>query len=247
MSKFNWSSPEHDVSLSPSELHVWRAWLDQDDHHQSDHQSLLSHAEIDVANKFFFARDRNRYINSRGILRCILGRYLSTEPHEITIDRGEHGKPLLEKSPYQMEFNLSHSRGLGIFVFAIGKRIGIDVEYIRPLSDYEQIAKFFLTSNEMEALCQLPEEIRLQGFYKAWTRKEAFVKALGVGIGNALHKFEVSVSPFEEPTINEIHQGIKDVSHWKLLDLEPAPSYVAALAVEASEFSLRLFDYPTGK
>jgi 4'-phosphopantetheinyl transferase len=244
MSKFDWSFPEHDLTIAPSEAHVWRAWLDQDDFKQSNHETLLSPAEKVVANKFFFERDRNHYITSRVILRSLLGRYLSIDPGKIAIVRGQHGKPLLDNNPLQIEFNLSHSQGLGLFVFTTGNRIGIDIECVLPLSDFNQLAKSFLTPNEMEALSRLPEEIQLQGFYTAWTRKEALAKALGVGIGNILHKFEVTISPIEEPAINEIDQEITDGSHWKLLDLEPNPSYVAALAVETSEIFLRLYDFP---
>jgi len=242
----NWSLPEHDLTLSPSEVHVWRAKLDEEGRSQTIYKPLLSPDELIVANRFFFEHDRIRYITSRGTLRFILANYLSMDPQMISIVQGQFGKPLLENDPHHIQFNLSHSNGLGLFAFTIGHRIGIDVERILPLRDFEQIADFFLSPNEMEALDRLPGESRLDGFYAAWTRKEAFVKALGVGIGNSLDKFEVNVSPDEEPVITALHQEIANGSVWRLLDLKPDPNYAAALAVDSDEISLRLFDFRTG-
>jgi 4'-phosphopantetheinyl transferase len=246
MSKVRWSFPEHDLSLSPSEVHIWRAWLDEEGTSHANIKEILSSDEIKVANNFFFERDRRRYITSRGALRSALSRYLKTTPQEISLVRGQYGKPLLEHHPQQIEFNLSHSQELVLFAFTVGHRIGIDVERILPLNDFEQIAEFFLSPTERYALAQLPEEIRLKGFYAAWTRKEAFTKALGVGIGNIWDKFEVNVSPIEGPAIKKISKEITDGSNWRLLEVEPATGYVATLAVEANEFSLRHFDHPAG-
>ena len=246
MSKVRWSVPEHDMSLSPPEVHIWRAWLDEERTPQANFKEILSPDEIKVANNFFFERDRKRYITSRGTLRHVLSRYLSTDPQAISFVRGPYGKPSLEHHPQHIEFNLSHSQEIALFAFTVRNRIGIDVECILPLDDFEQIAEFFLSPTEREALGQLPEEIRLKGFYAAWTRKEAFTKALGVGLGNAWDKFEVSVSPTEGPVIKKISKSITDSTSWQLLQVEPAPGYLATLAVENGEVSLRLFDYPAG-
>jgi 4'-phosphopantetheinyl transferase len=246
MSKARWSFPKHDLSLSPSEVHIWRAWLDEKGPSHADFIEILSSDEIKVASKFFFERDRKRYITSRGTLRCVLGRYLTIDPHEISFVRGQYGKPSLEDHPQLIEFNLSHSKELALFAFTIGHRIGIDVECILPIDDFEQVANFFLSPTEREALAQLPEEIRLKGFYAAWTRKEALTKALGVGIGDAWDKFEVNVSPVEGPAIKKISKDIAGGSNWQLLKVEPDPGYVATLAVETSEISLHFFDYPAG-
>jgi 4'-phosphopantetheinyl transferase len=246
MSIVNWSFPGHDPSLSPPEVHIWKAWLDEERTSQADFKEILSPDEIKVATNFFFERDRRRYINSRGTLRSILSRYLSSDPQEISFVRGPYGKPSLEPHPQHIAFNLSHSQELALFAFTVSHRIGIDVECILPLDDIEQIAEFFLSPTEREALAQLPEEIRLKGFYAAWTRKEAFTKALGAGIGNAWDKFEVNVSPNEEPAIIKISGDIDEGSNWQLVELEPAPGFVANLAVETSEISLRLFDCPAG-
>jgi 4'-phosphopantetheinyl transferase len=243
MLELNWSRPENDISLSKIEVHVWRMWLEEKSSLFTNHKDMLSPDELKVANKFFFDRDRNRYIIGRGTLRSILARYLSKHPQDISIVQGQHGKPALEDNLQQIEFNLSHSHDLALYAFTIGHRIGIDVEHILPINDFENTARSFLSSNELEALYQLPSELRLQAFYSAWTCKEAFSKALGVGIGFDLGKFEIKVSPDEEPTIMEIPDTIANGSDWHLLKLQPAPNYAAALAIDYGEIALRLFDF----
>jgi 4'-phosphopantetheinyl transferase len=244
MSEFNWSFPEDGTSLSQSEVHIWRVWLNQELRSLPNHEVMLSPDELKVASKFFFDRDRNRYIVGRGTLRSILARYLDIHPQKILIVQGQYGKPLLDNNPQQIEFNLSHSQNLALFAFTIGHQIGIDVESILPIPDFENTARTFLSSNEMKAFLQLPDEIRLHGFYSVWTRKEALSKALGVGIGNALEKLEISIAPNEKPTLKETHRVIVNGSDWHLLDLRPAPDFIATLAIDCSEFTLRLLDFP---
>ena len=142
----------------------------------------LSDIELDKASKFRFIEDQQRYIVTHATLRTILGRYLKTEPAEIEFVSNDFGKPSLSEKYEKIHFNLSHSKGLSALAFSSKSEIGIDIERINPKFDFEMIANSNFSKAENHFLHAKKMESRNR-FYTLWTRKEAFLKAVGIGIG----------------------------------------------------------------
>jgi 4'-phosphopantetheinyl transferase len=134
-----------------------------------------------------FVRDRDRFVAARAFLRLVLGRCLDEEPGGLVFRYGPNGKPELEGPPRGLAFNLAHSEALAVCAVARGcDALGVDVERVRPIEDAEGVARLALPRGEAARLASLPEPQRLRGFYEAWTRNEALLKALGLGLGQPL-------------------------------------------------------------
>ena len=194
------------------------------------------HDEKSRAARFRFARDRNHFIAARGILRELLGGYLHRSPAELEFDYGPSGKPALrtEGPSSPVRFNLSHSHGLAVYAFALGREVGIDLEPIRPDFAADDIAGRYFSTRELNELRALPPELRPEGFFLCWTRKEAYVKARGEGLQIPLDSFSVSLTPGEPEVLESA-----DSSRWSLRSFEPAPRYVAAVVGEGQGWRLR--------
>ncbi|MCX6239383.1 MAG: 4'-phosphopantetheinyl transferase superfamily protein [Bacteroidia bacterium] len=148
-------------------------------------QKLLSAPEYEKALKFRFLQDQHSYIITHAMLRSILGYYMVSEPAEIEFVSNDYGKPSLSEKYKKIHFNLSHSSGLSVLAISGKSEIGVDIEKIDPEFDFDQIAKVHFSNAENSFLHILKEESR-EKFYTLWTRKEAFLKAVGTGIGKNL-------------------------------------------------------------
>lgn len=171
------------LPLRADDVDIWRAALDEqpaDVVHAM--QALLSSDERERAGGFFFERDRQRFIVARGILRMLLGRYLNCRPDEVVFSYGPNGKPALSPET-GLYFNVAHSEGLALYAFTRVGEVGIDVECMRDLPEWEQIAESAFSSHELAQLRACPPDRRRDEFFRAWTRQEAVLKALGTGLG----------------------------------------------------------------
>ena len=148
--------------------------------------SFLSEKEIAESRRFQFLHNKISYIVVHGLLRWMLGRYLGIPPKAIEFTYGLSGKPYLYGYSRRMFFNLSHSSGLSVLAFDPEYEIGVDVEKIDEEFDYEPIVKLFFTKKEGRYIRKTKEEWR-ERFYEIWTRKEAYLKAIGVGITENLN------------------------------------------------------------
>lgn len=200
--------------------------LDVDAEALKRYASWLDIAERERAARFRYDRDRNRFIARRGQLRELLGRDLGLAPEMLWLAEDGHGKPVLLDDP-ELGFNLSHSNGRALIATARGKAIGCDIEWRNPDLACRKVAKRLFAPAEYEALTALPPEQWVAGFYNCWTRKEAYVKALGLGLSYPLDAFTVSVAPGEPARF------ISDEKGWTMTSFEPAPGYQAALATWA--------------
>jgi 4'-phosphopantetheinyl transferase len=220
---------------------VWRASLDLPAPRIQALQHDLSEEELQRAERFHFQRHRGRFIAARGLLRTILGRYLKTDPGLLRFRYGPRGKPELggEAGRSGLCFNISHSHGLALFAVTYGREVGVDVERIRSDLDGEKIAERFFSPREAAALRRLPAEVRQEAFFACWTRKEAYLKAIGEGIALRLDQFDVSVSPGDPATLLSIHGDRAEASHWSLKALDPGPGYMGALAVKGDGWEPR--------
>lgn len=156
------------------EIYLWRTALAA----VPDRPETLSSDERERADRFHFERDRIAFRAGRAWLRAVLAGYLGVPPAAIRFGYGPHGKPHLADRP-DLRFNLAHSGGWAALAVATGREVGIDVEAIRPIA--ERVERVVFTPAEIAALNRLPAEERRLGFYNAWTRKEAYLKALGSG------------------------------------------------------------------
>jgi len=209
---------------------------------------LLSGDERERARRFMREEDRERFVVSHGALREILGRYLSTDPGNLLFSAGEHGKPVLaeDHGARGMEFNLSHARDLAVIAVTRGRRIGVDVEYVRELKDLERLAERFFAAEERKYLESRPPGEMLDAFFSCWTRKEAYVKGLGRGISYPLSSFSTMEAD------GGIAGAVRDTNAreaapaWRLFSLPAGPRYVGAVAVEGFGGEPALFEYVPG-
>jgi len=233
--------PRGELSLSSDEVHVWRAFFDQETSHINELVRTLSKNERLKAKRFYFQKDQRRFVITHGILRKMLGQYLNIEPNRLKFSYGSHGKPTLNRIPdgHSLCFNMSHSNGLALFAFTWGRRIGVDVEYVRSMPDIEEIAERFFSPRENAVFRTVPAGKKLEAFFNCWTRKEAFLKANGDGLSRSLDSFEVSLALGEPARLLSVEGDLHEASRWSLWALVPASRYIGALAVEGSFIHLR--------
>jgi 4'-phosphopantetheinyl transferase len=202
--------------------------------------SVLSADEHERAERFRFRKDREHFIAARGLLRILLGRYLDLPPRQLSFSYSPYGKPQLAgvSGGAALRFNVSHSHGIALYAVALGREIGVDVEYIRREVVGESIAEHFFSAREVASLRALPAEMQPQAFFNCWTRKEAFIKAIGEGLSFPLDEFDVSLVPDEPAALLNTRNGPLEAARWSLQALPVDEGYVAALAVEGHEWRL---------
>jgi 4'-phosphopantetheinyl transferase len=231
-----WVPNSGQLELEDREIHVWRADLDYEKMELYQFEETLAPAEKARANRFVFQQDRNRYVVARGALRELLGRYLRCSPADVQFDYNSKGKPSLraESNKPSVQFNISHSHGLALLAFALGRNLGIDVEFVRPEFPADEIAELYFSEQEVTELRALPPGMRAEGFYLCWTRKEAYIKARGEGLHIPLQSFNVSLTPGQPERLESA-----DSCRWSIRSLYPDPLYAGALVAEGQDLCLR--------
>ncbi len=238
-----WNSPPKQLTLSDRDIHVWRADLNLPPEEIETLATTLSADESDRANRFHFEKDRKHFIAARGILRSLLGTYLNLPPSQLEFAYSDRGKPSLSVTlPASLSFNLSHSNALALYAVTKTYSIGIDIEYLRPMSDVVQLAKRFFSPREYEAIAQLSPPEQQRAFFQAWTAKEAYLKATGVGLSGGLEKVEVSLGSREALKLLSIDGDCRRAGSWSLYSVRSRPDYLAALAVENNSWNLSYWD-----
>jgi 4'-phosphopantetheinyl transferase len=236
MEVVSWSRPVRDLALQKDEVHIWLAWLDVERQERTRLSSYLSKDEVSRVERFVFPRDRDHFIVARGRLRELLGKYLHCPPNAVQFKTGRYGKLSLLDDRDPLRFNLSHSHGLALYGFCMGRELGIDTEKIRPGFVGEGIAERYFSARERRELSELSKELRDTAFFLCWTRKEAYIKAHGDGLQIALDSFDVSLKPGEPETLRSADSG-----RWSLRSFAPAPEFVAAIIVEGEIGSTRFW------
>lgn len=234
-----WSQGPASVSPQIGEVHVWRVDLEQPEAVVQRFRSTLEEDELSRADRFHFEKDRRAFVVSRGFLRRVIGRYLETKPELVRFAYGPYGKPALdgEYKNSSLRFNMSHSRGVGLVAVTENKELGVDVEYMRADFASEDIARRFFSPCEVEAFNALPNELRVAAFFRCWTRKEAYIKAIGRGLSQPLDGFDVTLAPEEPPALLRVNED--DASRWSLSDVDVGNDYAAALVVEGQISNIR--------
>lgn len=226
------------------QVHVWHASLDLEPAVFRHLENTLSVDERQRASRFYFPRDRRRFVAGRGLLRDVLARYTNSHPAELHFTYNDYGKPQLHQSERAnaIRFNLSHSKGIIVLAVSRERNVGIDIETLRGDTSILDVADSFFSRNEVLRLHALPTHLRCEAFYRCWVRKEAYIKARGMGLSIPLHSFEVSLSPGSPAELLASTEP-SDVSAWKLENLEVDAGYVAAVAAEGKDWTLGQRDW----
>ena len=197
-------------------------------------RGLLSDTEQRRADRFAFDRDRNRFIVARARLRELLATRLNVRPESVELTYGVHGKPALARrfADSDLRFNVSHSDDVAVCAFSFGREIGIDIEVVRSIPDADDIASRFFSRRENEAYRALDPSDKPLGFFYCWTRKEAFIKAIGDGLYHPLDSFDVSLAPGEPAKIQRVKELPGSECGWHLNSFSPLPGLIAAVVTE---------------
>ena len=224
---------------SKREVHVWCVELAGDSACIETCRGYLSADEKERASRFRFDHLQAAFTLSKGVLRALLGRYLHLEPDRIRLAYGLRGKPQLAFPEIPLEFNLTHSGTFAAYAFAFGCPVGIDIEKVRPVPDQEDIVTRFFSPEECDDWFRLDASQREEGFFRCWTAKEAYIKAVGDGLSMPLTSFRVSFAPGASPRL--VHAGgDTDASRsWSMCAVVPAAGYVGALALPESSRTVR--------
>jgi 4'-phosphopantetheinyl transferase len=240
-----WPLPPEDWIAGAADVHVWLAALDPPEHTVQLLAGVLDSDELLRVQRFRFERDRRRFIVARSVLRSILGVYVKLPPAQIQFTYGPRGKPALAAAcgDGRLRFNVSHSQELALYAVTCDREVGVDIEWMRPLDDAESIAPHFFSAYERAALRNLPVHLRHQGFFNCWTRKEAYIKAIGEGLYQPLDGFDVSLTPGEPAQLLAVLDKPDEVKRWSFQALQPPAGYAAALAVEGAGWQLRCWQW----
>lgn len=240
-----WSTPTDSLVLYPGVAHVWRVALNPDNSTVSRCEEVLNEEELARADRFNFARDKRRYIVKQAHLKMILGKYyLGCDPRALEFDTNPYGKPFLSGKGHakDLSFNVSDSNEMALLAVCIKSEIGIDVEFVRSVPDADQISAQFFSQGEHIEYKKLYGAKKQEAFFNCWTRKEAFIKAIGKGLSYPLKQVEVSVVPGDQVRVISISGDADKAKHWSLVSMVPAPGYLAAIAVRPRMVDTKFFE-----
>lgn len=210
-----WQNPPEELKLGANDVHVWQVNLDARALLNID---LLSADEQSRANRFKFEQHRQRFIAGRGFLRSLLARYLNTDATSLQFGYGAHGKPFLKDASIQ--FNLAHSEHLALVVVSLDRAVGIDLEHIRAIEQFEALVTRFFRPSEARTIQAQPAL-----FFQYWTCKEAFLKATGTGLSK-LKELEIDRTQLKTIPVEARSQD------WHLQEIPINPQFAGAIVVE---------------
>lgn len=219
----------------PGTIDLWRVQLTQSEERLREFRQWLSPDECTKVDRFHFAKDRTSSLIARGLLRLLIAHYLKLTPASLSFDYGPQGKPLLSPqiaNPDNLVFNISHSGNMAILGFAVDRVLGVDIEWMREI-DVDSIVERFFSVRELMEFRALPKHQRHQAFYCGWTRKEAYIKALGGGLSIPLDRFDVALSPHKEARLLAVNGDEKAAQEWSIQALKDLPeNYQGAICIK---------------
>jgi 4'-phosphopantetheinyl transferase len=236
-----WKSPPADPGLPLDCVDVWKCRLDILDSQVTALFKLLSGEEHVRAERLKIPEKRNQFVITRGRLRQIIAGILDSDPRDFKFEYTSHGKPFLARNwqGHELVFNVSHSYKMAIIGVALDRQLGVDIEKIQEGKDHMGMANRFFSKREQTELSATPDADRTRAFYSCWTRKEAFVKAVGDGITYGLDTFAVSVRPDDERPSLDIHGNSTNEEPWSVFNIPMNDNYMASLAVSGAAVSIR--------
>lgn len=228
------------LELSGRTIDVWPVRLEASVETTERLQRVLTPDEAERVSRFRFDHLRSSFVLSRGALRLLIGRYLHIAPQDVEFSYGSKGKPRLAAST-GLDFNASHSGALALFAFTLGCEIGADVEQIHTVHEMHALVARFFSPEEAAEWTSLPADQRELAFFSCWTRKEAYLKAIGEGLSAPLQNFQVTLRPGDPPRFVHIEHDETAAEAWTLQDLALDAKYAAALAYRDAPRPIRLF------
>ncbi len=221
------------LDLNFGAIHIYLIDLNSNFYQVDELSKFCDQNELIRSKNFKFQNHQNFFILTRGILRIILSKYLDITPQEIIFNYSEKGKPYIETSLNQNEiqFNLSHSENLVLYAITKQSQIGIDIEKIRDNCNVTSLAKRFFTPNEYQIIKELNDQKKYQIFFQTWTLKEAYLKAIGLGLSGGLDSLLIDINSLDSDLIKfQINQQI--VNDWLLKKIEIDSNFMAAIAIQ---------------
>ena len=227
-----WPVPNRFPTLETADIHVWHISLVSTENEQVSLRALLSEDELRRADRFLFERHRRRFVTGRAHMRRILARYLETLPESISFEYTGLGKPRLHGSRPGRGwcFNFSNSHQRALLAIARDVEIGVDIEHLRNMASLEGLAERYFADDETRYILAQPEPLRTMSFFHCWTRKEAFLKAIGKGLAFPLTDVTVILNPTSDVRIVAINDEAQEAGDWTLEHLDVEPEYVGAMA-----------------
>jgi 4'-phosphopantetheinyl transferase len=237
-----WPSGPAQVSLSSRVVDVWRVSLVHPVEQLAVARTALSPDETERADRFRFHTHRNRYIFARAALRSILGRYLDAAPPSIDFAYSSFGKPYLTTAN-GLSFNVSHSEDLALIAVGAPNQLGVDVERVRADRELSKLARRYFSIEEADIVLALGPEELVEAFYRCWSRKEAFIKAVGDGLSHALDRFAVTVRAGEAARLVHIDGNIEEAARWSLFEINPERGFAGAVAFDRTNCEIACYDF----
>jgi 4'-phosphopantetheinyl transferase len=234
----SWATPTTLPTLTRRDVHLWLVDLDDE---TLVTRPLLSVDEQQRAATRYSPQAQRRFIAAHVVLRYLISAYTAQPPADIELVKNAHGKPALAHNPHDLQFNMSHSHGLALYGFTHQRQIGVDVEHHHTANpnNLMQLAHLYFAPQEVRALAALPPSLRVTGFYNAWTRKEAYLKAIGLGLSFPLNQFAVSLHPQSRPCLLWVQDAphAPDIWHIESAPLSDAATFAAAVPEQNLRFS----------
>jgi 4'-phosphopantetheinyl transferase len=222
--------------LTANDVHVWRAPLEPAAQALDRLAAWLSPEETDRSRRFRFSRDRHGFVAAHGFLRLAVSRYLGVDPCDLEFDAGASGKPrLADAGSEDLRFNLAHTDGMALIAVTRGREVGVDIERIKPGFDWAELAPRYFSAPERAGLDALPAPQRSRAGYEIWTRKEAWVKAVGTGLTTDLLDFGAGPLEGEPVWLGASSRPAAAAGPWTLCTVEAGGEYSAAVAVEGRQ------------
>ena len=235
-----WAMPSRPPVINDGKVHVWRADLPDFADKESELFRLLSVDEQQRADKYHFEKDRLSFVIRRGMLRVILASYLDQHPAQIGFKYNNFNKPALEVNT-QIFFNASSSQNVAIVAVTPEKRIGVDIEFLDEKFPKMEIAERYFSPDEVSSIRDLPRELQTAAFFECWTKKEAYVKAIGDGMSHPLPNLVISS---KEPDSLSVDSLCKEARGWSITSFVPETNYIASHAYEAGQQEISYFRWP---
>lgn len=217
------------MSSESPQVDIWQLNLDDEEHNPQELIHLLSAHQQNKANRLTNEQAKRRYIITQAQLRKLLAQYLSLSEKDVQLEYGEHGKPYIKD--YPIHFNITHAHQIALIAICKTHELGIDIEFQRKNLHFKEIINRHFHPDEIKQFSSLHESQQTQSFYHAWTCKEAYVKAIGMGMQEKFNRFCVNMNPEQPPKLFRSTIAIRSNRQWILHKLNTPEHYFATLAI----------------
>jgi 4'-phosphopantetheinyl transferase len=224
------------IPLTPAEIHLWLAFYDEGEERlHATYRKLLNAAEKEQEQRFYFARDRRRYLITRALVRTVLSRYVPIAPKEWSFSANAYGRPEIVNAQAKdacLSFNISHTHSLIVLGVTARCALGVDVENVREREISLDIADHYFAPQEVAALSAVPPHQQQYRFFEYWTFKESYIKARGMGLSLPLDKFSFHYPDDHAVKITIDPKLADDSARWQFWQFRPTPEYLVAICAE---------------